>query len=111
MLALRLFARFGYVPTMLAGLNLLAVYVVAGGYSIIWIGALLAVAVVLSLLSERVLPFEQSWNNAHSDVPKDVAHGVVYELSNINAILIMNMRRCIGSRAGSASWLRNTGSA
>ena len=37
---------------MLGGLNLLAVYVVAGGYSIIWIGALLAVALVLSLLSE-----------------------------------------------------------
>ena len=80
MLALRLFARFGYVPTMLGGLNLLAVYVVAGGYSIIWIGALFAVAIALSLLSERALPFEQSWNTAHSDVPKDVAHGIVYEL-------------------------------
>ena len=89
MLALRLFARFGYVPTMLGGLNLLAVYVVAGGYSIIWIGALLAVAVALSLLSERALPFEQSWNTALSDVPKDVAHGIVYELSNITAILML----------------------
>ena len=29
MLALRFFARFGYVPTMLGGLNLIAVYVVA----------------------------------------------------------------------------------
>ena len=31
MAALRLFARFGYVPTMLVGLNLLAVYLMADG--------------------------------------------------------------------------------
>jgi hypothetical protein len=31
MAALRQFARFGYVPTMIVGLNLLAVYLVAGG--------------------------------------------------------------------------------
>jgi hypothetical protein len=40
MAALRLFARFGYVPTMLVGLNLLAIYLVADGYSFLWIGAL-----------------------------------------------------------------------
>ena len=77
MAALRLFARFGYVPTMLVGLNLLAVYLMAEGYSVLWIGALFGIAVALSLLTERILPFEQAWNYAHSDVAKDVAHGVV----------------------------------
>ena len=62
--------------------------VVAGGYSNIWIGALLAVVFVLSLLSERVLPFEQSWKHVHSDLPKDVVMVFVYELSNINALSI-----------------------
>ena len=56
MAALRLFARFGYVPTMLVGLNLLAVYLMADGYSFLWIGALFAIAVALSLLTERILP-------------------------------------------------------
>src|SRR6476660_4067734 len=89
MAALRLFARFGYVPTMLVGLNLLAIYLVADGYSFLWIGALFVIAVALSLLTEWILPFEQSWNYAHSDVGKDVAHGVVYEIANINAIMLL----------------------
>ena len=45
MAALRLFARFGYVPTMLVGLNLVAVYLMASGYSVLWIGALFGIAV------------------------------------------------------------------
>jgi len=89
MAALRLFARFGYVPTMLVGLNLLALYLMADGYSFLWIGALFVIAVALSLLTEWILPFEQSWNYAHSDVGKDVAHGVVYEIANINAIVML----------------------
>ena len=72
MAALRLFARFGYVPTMLVGLNLVAVYLMASGYSVLWIGALFGIAVSLSLLTERILPFEHSWNDAHSDIAKDV---------------------------------------
>ena len=88
MAALRLFARFGYAPTMLVGLNLFAVYLIADGYSFLWIGALFAIAVVLSLVTECIL-LEQSWNYAHSDVGKDVAHGVVYEIANINAIMML----------------------
>ena len=89
MAALRLFARFGYVPTMLVGFNLVAVYLMASGYSVLWIGALFGIAVTLSLLTERILPFEHSWNDAHSDIAKDVTHGVVYEIANINAIMML----------------------
>ena len=38
-------------------------------------------------MTEWILPFEQSWNYAHADASKDVAHGVVYEIANIIAIL------------------------
>jgi hypothetical protein len=79
MTALRLFARFGYVPMMIVGLNVLAVYLVASGYSFLWICFLFGVAVALSLLTEWILPYEQSWNHAHADSGKDVAHGVIYE--------------------------------
>jgi hypothetical protein len=57
-----------------------AVYLVAGGYSFFWIGALFAVAVDLSLLTEWLLPYEQTWSHAHADAAKDVAHGVIYEI-------------------------------
>jgi sterol desaturase/sphingolipid hydroxylase (fatty acid hydroxylase superfamily) len=89
MAALRLFARFGYVPTMMVGLNLFAIYLVAGGYSFLWIGVLFVVAVALSLLTEWILPYEPSWNHAHADSSKDVAHGVIYEIANISAILLL----------------------
>ena len=57
MAALRLFARFGYVPTMLVGFNLVAVYLMASGYSVLWIGALFGIAVTLSLLTGRIPTF------------------------------------------------------
>ena len=89
MAVLRSLARFGYVPTMIVGLNLLAVYLVAAGYSYLWIGVLFGAAVALSLVTEWILPFEQSWNHAHADSSKDVAHSVVYEIANITAILLL----------------------
>jgi sterol desaturase/sphingolipid hydroxylase (fatty acid hydroxylase superfamily) len=86
---LRLLARYAYVPTMLLGLTGLAVYLVAEGHSLIWMAPLLGVTVGLSLLMERVLPYEPLWNEGHDDTGKDVAHGVVYELSNLTAFLML----------------------
>jgi sterol desaturase/sphingolipid hydroxylase (fatty acid hydroxylase superfamily) len=89
MAALRLFARYAYVPTMMLGLNGFAVYLVAEGHSYAWIGLLFAVAIGLSLVMEQALPYEAAWNQPHDDQAKDVAHGVIYEISNIVALLIL----------------------
>jgi sterol desaturase/sphingolipid hydroxylase (fatty acid hydroxylase superfamily) len=83
MLGLRLFARYLYVPTLILGLNSLAVYLMAEGYRYVWLAFLILTAIALSLLIERVLPYEEDWNRAHDDVRKDVAHGVVYELAYV----------------------------
>jgi sterol desaturase/sphingolipid hydroxylase (fatty acid hydroxylase superfamily) len=89
MAALRFFARFAYVPTMIVGLNGLAIYLVVGGHSFAWVGLLFGLAVGLSLLMEWALPYEQAWNQSHDDTGKDVAHGVIYEITNIAAILLL----------------------
>ena len=89
MTALRFFARYFYVPSMILGLNALAVALVAGGRSYAWLGLLFLVAIGLSLLMERTLPYELGWNESHADDAKDLAHGVIYEISNITAILIL----------------------
>jgi sterol desaturase/sphingolipid hydroxylase (fatty acid hydroxylase superfamily) len=81
--AIRFFARYLYVPTLLFGLNGLAVYLVLYGYSEVWIVLLLLVAIGLSFLMERVLPYEEIWNQNHDDTGKDVAHGIVYEIANL----------------------------
>ena len=89
MTVLRLFARYGYVPVMLLGLNLAAIYLVSADYSYLWIGLLFCIAVGLSMLMEWVLPYEPEWNEAHADAGKDIAHGVVYEVANISALLVL----------------------
>jgi sterol desaturase/sphingolipid hydroxylase (fatty acid hydroxylase superfamily) len=89
MALIRLFARYLYVPTMLLGVNGLAVYLVAAGYSLSWIALPLVATIGLSLLMERVLPYEPAWNESHADTGKDVAHGVVYELNNVIAFLLL----------------------
>jgi sterol desaturase/sphingolipid hydroxylase (fatty acid hydroxylase superfamily) len=89
MTVLRFFARYGYVPFMLLGLNLAAVYLVSAHCSYLWIGLLFCVAVGLSLLMEWALPYEPEWNKTHADAGKDIAHGVAYELANIIALLLL----------------------
>jgi sterol desaturase/sphingolipid hydroxylase (fatty acid hydroxylase superfamily) len=84
----RFFARYLYVPTLLLGLNGLAVYLMAQGYRYVWVFLLLLAAIGLSFLIERVLPYEEIWNQTHDDVGKDAAHGIVYEIANLITLLV-----------------------
>ena len=58
-------------------------------HSLLWIAVLFATAIALSLLSEYALPYEVSWNHANVDSQKDVTHGVIYEVANIVAIMLL----------------------
>ena len=81
--AIQFFARYLYVPTLLIGLNGLAVYLVVYGYLYVWVFLLLLATIGLSFLMERVLPYEEIWNQNHDDTGKDVAHGLVYHIANL----------------------------
>jgi sterol desaturase/sphingolipid hydroxylase (fatty acid hydroxylase superfamily) len=87
---LRLFARYGYVPLMLIGINGCAV-VWAAGISPWKVGVLLVTAVAVALLMERVLPYEASWNESHGDVGKDTTHGFVYELCSLGGLVWLQL--------------------
>jgi hypothetical protein len=54
MSVLRFFARYLYVPTLILGLNALALYLMAQGYRYMWLGLLILAAIGLSFLMERV---------------------------------------------------------
>lgn len=95
MSVLRFYARYLYVPTMLLGLNGLAIYLMANGYRYLWLAFLILAAIGLSFLMECALPYEGEWNRAHDDVGKDVAHGVVYEIGNLitlGLLLLISLR-------------------
>lgn len=95
MVFLRFFARYLYVPTLLLGINAVALYLMAHGYRYLWLALPILAAIGLSLLMERVLPYEEEWNRAHDDVAKDVAHGIVYEIGNLitlGLLLLISLR-------------------
>lgn len=54
-----------------------------------WLLPLLGAAILVSLLAERLMPFEPDWNRSHGDVGRDLAHAVVNELSNFGAVLLL----------------------
>ena len=84
--------RYGYAPTMLLGINGLAVWVTATGGFKAWLLLLLAVAIGLSFLAERVLPYETSWNESAGDAQRDVTHTAVNEaliLGSVAAIPLL----------------------
>ncbi|MCD2127228.1 sterol desaturase family protein [Rhodococcus ruber] len=73
------FARYGYVPFMLLGLNGVAVALAAAGAPKYWLLLVLAVAVVASFLVERVIPYEAAWNHDQGDSVRDRIHAAVNE--------------------------------
>jgi sterol desaturase/sphingolipid hydroxylase (fatty acid hydroxylase superfamily) len=83
MVVQRFFAKYLYVPMLLIGLNGVALYLMAHGYRYFWLALPILAAIALSLLMERVLPYEEEWNRAHDDLAKDIAHGIVYEAGNL----------------------------
>jgi hypothetical protein len=83
-----LFCPLSLRAQRILGLNGLAVYLMAQGYRYVWLFLLLLAAIGLSFLMERVLPYEEIWNQAHDDTSKDVAHGVVYEIANLITLFV-----------------------
>src|SRR5215471_1226165 len=86
---LRFFARYGYVPFMLLGINGFALALTAYGTPLWIVSSLALLAAGVAFLMERLLPYEQAWNEAQDDAIKDMTHGVVYQLSNLQAILLL----------------------
>lgn len=79
----QIFAKYLYAPLLLIGLNGAALYMMAHNHHYFWLALPILAAIGLSLLMERVLPYEEEWNRSHDDVAKDIAHGIVYEAGNL----------------------------
>jgi hypothetical protein len=56
---------------MMVGFNALAIYLVANAYRYVWVGLPILAAIGLSFAMERVLPYEDAWNEPHGDAAKD----------------------------------------
>ena len=81
--------RYGFVPFMVLGLNAAAFALVYYGYSYAWLAPLLGVALLAVFAGERVAPAYGMWNEDHGDNSASIVHAIVYEISNINGVLLI----------------------
>ncbi|MBF6100724.1 sterol desaturase family protein [Nocardia cyriacigeorgica] len=84
--------RYGYAPLMLFGANGAGIALIAGGAHKAWLIALLAAAIALSFIAERLLPYRGAWNASHGDVGRDTVHVFVNEsliLASVAAIPVL----------------------
>jgi len=85
----RSMVRFGYLPTMLIGVNALGIWLASNDSPTpVMLGALLA-AVALSCAAERVLPYERPWNRDRGDTRRDIVHAAVNESLQVASLLLL----------------------
>jgi sterol desaturase/sphingolipid hydroxylase (fatty acid hydroxylase superfamily) len=88
----RALARYGYVPLMLLGLNGAGIALTAAGAPKYWLLVVLAVAIAVSFLVERIIPYEAGWNHEQGDGIRDRIHVAVNEtliLASVAAIPLL----------------------
>ena len=76
---MRALARYGYVPFMLLGLNGAGIALAAAGAPKYWLLVILALAIAVSFLVERIIPYDASWNHERNDTARDRIHVAVNE--------------------------------
>lgn len=76
---LRPLIRYGFVPTMLLGVNGLTMWLAVGEAPIFAHALVILGAIVLTFGAERVLPYSPSWNLDRGDSSRDVVHAFINE--------------------------------
>lgn len=79
--------RLGYLPVFLIGGNGAAILLVQGGYSKLWLVALVGTFVALAFLLERMVPYDAAFNRPQNDTRRDVIHAFVNESMSVVGVL------------------------
>src|SRR5262245_28394399 len=79
--------RVGYAPVFFVGFLAAALVLSDGGTRPLPLAGLLAAAILVSALVERILPYEPRFNASHGD--RDLAHAIVNEAANTASVLAM----------------------
>lgn len=90
--AVRAFTRYGYLPFLLLGLNGAAIALTVADTRMFWLAVVLAVAIAVSFLAERVIPYDPGWNHDRADRARDRIHAAVNEalvLASVTAIPLL----------------------
>ncbi|MGY2873153.1 sterol desaturase/sphingolipid hydroxylase (fatty acid hydroxylase superfamily) [Marmoricola sp. URHA0025 HA25] len=97
---MRILVRYGYVPFMYLVLGGAAV-VLAGRHAPVWAFPLVVVAgVAASFGAERLLPYEEAWNQGQGDVGRDVTHAAVNETVMLLSVGVIPLLASVGLSPG-----------
>lgn len=86
---MRRLVRYGYFPLVFLGLNGAAILGVENGFGTGFLFGLLGLAILVSFLAERLLPYNPDWNREHGDVGRDLAHAIANEGAQLVNLLIL----------------------
>lgn len=78
--------RICYAPIFLTGFVGLAIWLVAGGVSPLWLLPLLLAAIGCAFAAEARIPYERAWHHDHGDRVRDILHAAVNEALNVAAL-------------------------
>lgn len=78
-----------FLPSMLVGFTVGAVWSAGRGAPKWQLVALLMVAIGWSFLAERLAPYDLTWNQSHGDAARDVVHGVVNESLQLLSLFML----------------------
>ncbi len=81
--------RYFYAPLFFVGFIYLAVRVVQSECNNLTLILVLLVAIAVSFCCERLLPFEEAWNQPKKDAKRDLIHALVNESSNLTAVALI----------------------
>jgi sterol desaturase/sphingolipid hydroxylase (fatty acid hydroxylase superfamily) len=81
--------RYGYVPMMMLGIGGAAVALARAPWAELWMAALILIAILLSFVAERLIPYAVEWNEPLDDAGRDLAHAFVNETSFLLVVLVI----------------------
>lgn len=93
-------ARYCYVPVLLLGINGAGLAVAAVGAPKYWLLAVLAAAITVSFVVERIIPYDINWNRDNSDSRRDWTHLVVNEILILGSIAAIPLLAAVVPASG-----------
>lgn len=85
----RALLKYAYAPAFMVGFLGAALYLIGAGAPKWTLPLLLLVAILVSFASERVAPYEESWNQDKGDSATNLAHAIVNEASIFLSVLAL----------------------
>ena len=92
--------RYTFAPLFFGGFLAAALALSHGGEQPAVLGPLLVLAVGVSFVAERVVPYERAYNEPQGDAWRDVVHAVVNEASNAVSILSLPLMAAVFPKTG-----------